>query len=305
MSVRLRNWLSLLRAGLVVIVAGGLVLAGGLWQPLGLGRSALLHAQESTVNIPGPWRSAARIPKPDLTGLERIRFLTEAEYPPFNYYDQSGQLAGFNIDLARAICDVLAVQCEFQVQDWDDLIPVLNKGDGDAIIASLSISKQTLRQVDFTDRYYQTPARFVARVSEKLQQISPDTLAGKKVAVVQGTAHEAYLRDFFPKAKIIPFEELSEAQEALKSGFVDFLFGDGITLVFWLNGKNSEQCCDFRGGPYTETRYFGEGVAIAVKKGDRRMRTILNYALNLVHQKKGFKGSYKEYFIKHFPRSFY
>ena len=259
-----------------------------------------LQAQRSVV-IPGPWRSGAHIPKPDLTGLEQIRFLTEAEYPPFNYYDDDTQLTGFNIELARAMCDVLAVRCDFQVLDWDDLIPSLNNGDGDAIIASMVISEKTLKRVDFTDRYYQTPARFVARVTQKRGKISPRTIKGRKVGVVQGSAHEAYLRDFFPLVKRVPFENLGDAREALKGGFVDFLFADGITMLFWLNGKDSARCCEFRGGPYTETRYFGEGVAIAVRKGDRRMRTILNYALDQVRK----SGRYDEYFLRYFPQSFY
>ncbi len=259
-----------------------------------------LAAQRGVV-IPGPWRSGAHIPKPDLTGIEQIRFLTEAEYPPFNYYDDETQLTGFNVDLARAICDVLAVRCDFQVHDWDDLIPALDNGDGDAIIASIAITEKTLQQVDFTDRYYQTPARFVARVSEKLRQISPRSLAGRKVAVVQNSAHAAYLRDFFPGVKIVTFEGLGDAKEALKGGFVDFLFADGITMLFWLNGQDSAQCCEFRGGPYTESRYFGEGVAIAVRKGDRRMRAILNYALSEVRK----SGRYDEYFLRYFPQSFY
>lgn len=259
-----------------------------------------LAAQRSVV-IPGHWRSGAHIPKPDLTGIEQIRFLTEAEYPPFNYYDDDTQLTGFNVDIARAMCDVLVVRCDFQVLDWDDLVPALNNGDGDAIIASMVITEKTLKQVDFTDRYYQTPARFIARVTNKQRKISPRTIDGRKVGVVQNSAHAAYLKDFFPRVKIVSFDDLGDAKEALKGGFVDYLFADGITMLFWLNGQDSARCCEFRGGPYTESRYFGEGVAVAVKKGDRRMRTILNYALAEVRK----SGRYDEYFLRYFPQSFY
>ena len=65
-----------------------------------------------------------------------------------------------------------------------------------------------------------------------------------------------------------PYPSADIARLALKKGDVDLLFGDAITLAFWLNGTDSENCCSFRGGPYMDSRYFGEGVGIAVKKGN-------------------------------------
>ena len=109
------------------------------------------------------------------------------------------------------------------------------------------------------------------------------------------------MRDFFPGVKVVAFERLAKAEEALTARKVDLLFGDGITLMFWINGTTSNGCCEFRGGPYLESRYFGEGVGIAVQKGNRKMREILNYGLERVRN----GGRYEELFLRYFPLSFF
>src|ERR1700674_2797922 len=111
------------------------------------------------------WAEIQTGPKPDWSWLPQLRVLTEADYPPFNYYDEEGQLAGFNIDLARAICRELAISCEISAADWNTLIPSLKNNETDAVIASVAINKKAVEEVDFTSRYYVTPARFVVRTN--------------------------------------------------------------------------------------------------------------------------------------------
>jgi polar amino acid transport system substrate-binding protein len=258
-------------------------------------------AQVKSEIIPDFWRREAPGPKPDLSAIEKLRFVTDSDYPPFDYYDEVGALTGFNVDLAKAICEALNVQCEVTSVDWDDLIPTLDKGDADAAIASMRITEEALKKVDFTSRYYATPARFVARKDNELKDVRPETVAGRKIGVARGTGHEAYLKKFFPEAAIASFDSAEDAQKALKNGAIDFIFGDGIALTFWTNGMSSEGCCEFRGGPYLDTKYFGEGVGIAVKKGNQRLVEILDYGLQQVHA----SGRYEELFLRYFPMSFF
>ena len=131
--------------------------------------------------------------------------------------------------------------------------------------------------------------------------ISPETLTGRKIGVAKDTGHEAYLKKFFPGVAVASFATAEDAETALKDGAIDLVFGDGIGLTFWINGVTSEGCCEFRGGPYLDTTYFGEGVGIAVKKGNRQMVSILNYALEQVHA----TGRYEELFLRYFPMSFF
>jgi polar amino acid transport system substrate-binding protein len=266
--------------------------------------SPLAHAQGRqgpTSIVPDSWQGDALRPKPDLKGLDKLRFVTDTDYPPFHYYDEVGVLTGFNVDLAKAICEVLEVQCEIEATNWSDLFPTLDRGEADAAIASIRITAEALKEADFTSRYYATPARFVARKESELKDIRPETVEGLKIGVAKGTGHEAYLKKYFPKAAIAAFDNAEDAQKALKDGAIDLIFGDGITLTFWLNGVSSQGCCEFRGGPYLDSKYFGEGVGIAVKKGNHKLAEILSYGLEQVHA----SGRYEELFLRYFPMSFF
>jgi polar amino acid transport system substrate-binding protein len=251
--------------------------------------------------VPDTWQGDALRPKPDMHGLEKLRFVTDSDYPPFHYFDEVGALTGFNVDLAKAICEALEVECEVKDVEWSELFINLERGDADAAIASIRISAEALEKADFTSRYYATPARFIAQKTSDLKDISPEALEGKKVGVAKGTGHEAYLKLFFPDVAIASFDTAEDAQKALKQGAIDLVFGDGIGMTFWLNGVTSEGCCEFRGGPYLDTKYFGEGVGIAVAKGNRQLAQILNYALEQVHA----SGRYEELFLRYFPMSFF
>ena len=117
--------------------------------------------------------------------------------------------------------------------------------------------------------------------------------------MVAGTAHEAYLKTLFTEAELHPYPNEEAARFALKKGDVDLLFGDGISLAFWLNGTDSGDCCEFRGGPYMESRYFGEGVGIAVKHGNDVLRQAFNWALFRLWE----KGRFTDLWLRYFPIS--
>lgn len=247
------------------------------------------------------WREMQVGPKPDWSWLPRLRVLTEADYPPFNYYDEEGRLTGFNIDLARAICRELVVDCEINTAEWSTLTPSLKNNEADAVIASMAITGKALADVDFTSRYYATPARFVGKAGSGFKEISVETLRGERIAVVRGSSHEAFLRDFFGIAKILPYDTAEQARVALKNGDADLLFGDGISLMFWIQGTSSNRCCEFKGEGYTEPRYFGDGVGIAIRKGNGRLREVLDYALARVKA----SGRYEELMLRYFPLPLY
>ncbi len=119
--------------------------------------------------------------------------------------------------------------------------------------------------------------------------------------MARGTAHEAYLRAFFRDSSIQPFENVDLARDALVGGKVDYLFDDGISLAFWLNGTLSKQCCEFRGGPFLEPKFFGDGIAIAVPRKDPQIRQLLNAALKRVRQ----SGRIEELVQRYFPLKVY
>ena len=249
-------------------------------------------AQGSTQGGAGEGEAGEREPR-----RVAIRFLTESDFPPFNYFDEENVLTGFNIDIARAICLELAAACDIQVRPWSELIPALRRGEADAIVASHAISQNMLKAVDVTDRYYHTPARFAGPRTASRLEVTPEGLEGKRIAVAKGTAHEAYLRAFFSDSSIRAFETPELARDALITGAVDLLFDDGISLVFWLNGTASKGCCEFKGGPFSEPKYFGDGVGMVVGREDQQLKSLINAALKHIRA----TGRYEELLLRYFP----
>ena len=226
-----------------------------------------------------------------------LRFLTEGDFPPFNYYDEDNALTGFNVDIARAICLELDAACDIQVRPWTALLPALAKGEAEAVVASHRITPNTLKLADFTDRYYYTPARFAGRRTMSRLDITAEGVEGVKIAVAKGTAHEVYLRTFFRDSAIRLYDTVELARDALVTGAVDLLFGDGISLAFWLNGTASKACCEFKGGPFAEPKFFGDGIGIAIKRDDKQLKTMINTALKRLRE----SGRYEELLLRYFP----
>lgn len=281
----------------VAVLASAVFGAGDASRPLEPS-SANAQSASPSVAVPGFWDPRRRPERPDLR-LTLIRFMSEVDYPPLNYAGPDGNPAGFNIDLARAICEELKIACTIQMRRFDTLIPSLDDNRGDAAIASIAVSPETRRKVDFSDPYYRPVARFVARRDYGDMIVTPERLEGRRIAVIAGTSHEAYLRTLFTEAEVKPFADAEQARAALTRRDVDLLFGDAIALAFWLNGSESGGCCMFVGGPFVESKYFGEGVGIAVKKGNDQLRLALNWALFRLWE----KGKFADLWLKYFPVS--
>jgi polar amino acid transport system substrate-binding protein len=250
---------------------------------------------------PGLWDPGLHLERPDISGLRAIRFLTADDYPPLNFARADGSLSGFNVEIAREVCEELHIGCTIQARRFDTLVDALVDGKGDAVIASLAATPMLRQRIDFSLPYYTTPARFAALKSSVLADATPKTLQGKKIGVIAGSAHEAYLKTFFAGASLVTFPQFSALHEALRSGAVDAAFADGLTLAIWLGGEDAADCCVFKGGPYTESRFFGEGIGVAVRKEDVALRRAVDWALQRLWE----KGAYGELYRKYFPLGFY
>jgi len=139
----------------------------------------------------------------------------------------------------------------------------------------------------------------VSRADSAILEVTPEKLEGKKIGVVVGSAHEQYLRTLFTEAELRLFRDTEGAREALRRGEVDLLFGDGYGLSFWLNGASSGGCCVFVGGPFVESRYFGEGIGVGVKRGNDTLRLAINWALFRIWE----TGRFTDLWLRYFPIS--
>ena len=229
-----------------------------------------------------------------------VRIGTEGAYPPFNSIDSSGTLIGFDIDIAKALCKAAHFKCEFVIQDWDGMIPGLLAKKYDAIIASMSITEERKKKVDFTGKYYNTPAKFVAPKGKNLT-VTPEGLKGMSVAVQRATTHENFLRDNFPGLEIRVYATQDEANADLVAGRVDLGHADSVALMEGFINTDAGKDFEFIGPDYNVPQWHGTGAGIAVRKGSDELRMALDKAIDAIRA----DGTYQKINAKYFDFDVY
>lgn len=259
------------------------------------------HAQKT--EVPVFWDAKERLPKPDLSTLTRMRFLTTTDFPPFNFIDAGGRLSGLHVELARAICAELDIadRCQIQALPWGELDEALKKGEGEAIITGISVTGENREKYAFSRPYLKFPARFIMSKTSVLSEPLFDKLDEKRIGVVAGSAHERMLRAYFPNVQVVTYTKQEWLFDDLKATKIEGAFGDGMRLGFWLAGADSNDCCRFAGGPYLAPEFLGQGLAIAVSKDEPNLTGALDYAL----QQISAKGTFAELYLRYFPVSFF
>jgi polar amino acid transport system substrate-binding protein len=258
---------------------------------------AALPALAQGVAIPNFWDPRATIERPDVPTTRTVRVLTDDEFPPMHFAGPDGVPTGFSVELARAVCERLGIACTVQARRFDTLLDALAEGRGDVVAAAIPASAALRQRFTATRPYFRTPARFAVRREARPPEPDAKALDGRPVAVVAGTAHEAYLKTFFPGAAAKPFPGLAAAEAALRAGEAEYVFGDGLQLAVWMGGLESGDCCAFAGGPYLESRFFGEGIGFVLRADDDNLRRAFDYALQRLHD----EGKYAELYLRFFP----
>lgn len=260
------------------------------------------HAQQGPT-IPNFWNPGERLAKIDVSPVQRLRFLTTTDFPPFNFIDSRKRLTGFNVDLARAICAKLGMlaRCQIQALPWDELVPALEKGEGDAIIAGIEVSAENRAKFEFTKPYLFIPARFAARRGVQVAEPMADALPRLVTGLVAGSAHAAWFAKAFPGAGSQSFPTRNAALAALKSGKIDLVFTDALSLAFWLVSQDAGDCCVMAGGPYTAKDLTGNGFAIAFPKEGAELAAAANWALKELND----DGTFAELYLRYFPLGLY
>ena len=227
---------------------------------------------------------------------EKLRIGTEGAYPPFNLINASGQVVGFDLDVAHALCAKMEVECEVVTSDWDGIIPALNAGKFDFLAASMSVTEERKHAVDFTDHYYTNKLHFVA---PKVVDFKTDEsyLKGKVIGAQRATIAGTWLEDNLDRVVDIKLYDTQEnAYLDLSSGRVDGILADAFVQWEWLKsdaGKNFE----FKGEPV----FDDDKIAMAVRKGNDELRQRLNKALAEIVA----DGTYKQLNEKYFPFDIY
>ena len=222
---------------------------------------------------------------------ENLRIGVEGAYPPFSAVDENGQLVGFDIDIARALCAQMKTECELVQQDWEGIIPALLAKKYDAIVASMSVTEERQKQVAFTDRYYKDGGKFVRRKGDKIR-VSYNGLEGKSVGVQRGTVTDAFLTAEFPGVDVRRYDELTNAHLDLQQGRIDLVLADQFPQADFAD-KNDD--VEVTGPTYTNSKYFGD-IAIAVRKEDEDLRKEINAAIQAIRENGVYKSVNDQYF---------
>lgn len=228
---------------------------------------------------------------------DKIRIGTEAAYKPFAWVLPSGELTGFDIDIAKALCTQMGAQCEIINQAFDGLIPALNAKKIDAIIASMTITPDRLKAIDFAGPYYNVPALFIAPRGGGVE-ISETGLDGKYVGVQRGTVMANYIKKKFPGASIQLYDTADAANLDLQSGRVDVVFADSVVLQDFLATKEGAGF-EAVGDPVLDPEIIGTGAGIGLRKGDTALKEKFDAALAAIIA----SGEYKAINEKYIPVS--
>ncbi|TKI07460.1 arginine ABC transporter substrate-binding protein [Martelella alba] len=223
---------------------------------------------------------------------ETIRFATEASYAPFEFVDANNAIQGFDIDLAKALCKEIQAQCTFTNQAFDSLIPSLKFRRFDAIISGMDITPERLKQVAFTQPYYENSAIFIAQKGKYADLAS---LKGKRVGIQNGTTHQKFLQDKHPEITAVPYDSYQNAILDLKNGRLDAVFGDTAVVNEWLK-KDADLATV--GDKITDKNYFGTGLGIAVRQDNQALVNQFNTALNKIRQDGTYQTLYQKWFQK-------
>ena len=225
--------------------------------------------------------------------VDKYKVGIEGAYPPFNNKNPSGQVVGFDYDIAMALCAKMKAECEVVTSDWDGIIPALNAKKYDFIVSSLSITEDRKQAVDFTDPYYSNKQQFVAKKGVEFKT-DIDSLKSKQLGTQRATQAATWLEDNVG-GDIKLYDTQENASLDLASGRVDALLADKYAIYGWLKDDPAGKDYEFKGNPINED----DKVGIALRKGESDLRTKLNIALKEIKE----DGPYKKINDKYFPFS--
>jgi len=218
---------------------------------------------------------AAAILSAGVASAEEVKIGIAAEpYPPFASLDSSGNWVGWEIDVINAVCAAAELDCVITPVAWDGIIPSLTGQQVDAIMASMSITEERLKTIDFSDPYYNTPAVIVADKSMDIEA-TPESLADKVVGIQASTIHQAYAQEYFKDAELRVYQTQDEANQDLFAGRIDATQADSIAMADFVN-SDAGACCEIKGAVADDPAILGRGVGAGVRKGQDDLLAALN-----------------------------
>lgn len=228
---------------------------------------------------------------------KEIRVGIDPTYEPFTYKTPDGKPTGFDVDIAQALCDQLKAKCTFVEQDWKGIIPALNARKFDTIISSMSITEERKKEVAFSDKYYNTPSRVIAKTDGKTMWKDSD-YKGKKIGVLKASTQENYaLKYLKPKgAEIIAYDQTTQHYLDMVSGRLDGAVADIVEAKGGLLSKPEGKAFGSVSGDLIDKEIFGVGVGVAMRKADKDLQAKINEAIKAIRANGVYKTVNDKYF---------
>lgn len=233
---------------------------------------------------------------PLAANAESLRLGTEGAYPPFNFIDSSGKIDGFDVEIGLELCKRIGADCTVVAQDWDGIIPGLLADKYDFIIASMFITQERKKQVDFTDPYYLAAMTHVLPKNSGITEFTSESMAGKIIGAQSGTTQADFAEAVYPDAEIRLYPTQDEVNLDMASGRIDLQVGDMLPMLDWVTKTDDGSCCELAGDPITDPKYVGDGVGIALRQEDDDLRERLNAALKEIRADGTYKAINDKYF---------
>ena len=223
-------------------------------------------------------------------------------YPPFASPNASGVFEGWEVDIINAVCAAEAMECVVTPVAWDGIIPSLVSGQIDTIMASMSITEERMKTIDFSNKYYNTPTVIVGQKSMTFDA-TPEALAGKVIGVQVSTVHQAYVQKYFEAgaAEVKTYQTQDEANQDLVAGRIDATQADSIALDAFLATEAGKACCEVKGIVADDPAILGLGVGAGVRKGDDALKAKINDGIAKIIA----DGTYDKITAKYFASSIY
>ena len=229
-----------------------------------------------------------------------MRVGVEGAYPPFSWKEPDGSLKGFDIDFAYEVCKRLGRECVLIEQEWDGMIPALLAKKFDTIIASMSITEERKKKIDFTDKYYNTPPGIVAKKDAGFKRTNAG-LKGKRLGVQRATTHQCTAEKMFPDAELVLYATQEEVFQDLASGRLDAQISDSLQAVEGFLKQDMGKGDAFVGDMIDDEECQGVGAGFAVRKKDTKLRDAMSKVIKAIRD----DGTYKKLNDKYFDIDIY